>query len=119
MCVFYQGLPGPVVSSSANGENQAMAAAAAAPADVGSDKVAHELFQAMDLEGSGRVGFTTFLAACLAGRPADEAGARVAFSWLDRRQKDAIDSGDMKLFTGEVRVVVDQYPERPTDVSID
>lgn len=76
--------------------------AAAAAADTNAEKVAHELFEAMDLEGSGRVGFTTFLAACLAGRPADEAGARVAFSWLDRKQKDAIDSGDMKLFTGEV-----------------
>eukprot|EP00752_Nemacystus_decipiens_P012366 g10961.t2 len=68
----------------------------------GGEKVVHELFEAMDPEGSGRVGFSAFLAACLAGRPADEAGARVAFSWLDRRRKDAINSADMKLFTGQV-----------------
>eukprot|EP00903_Cladosiphon_okamuranus_P018338 g16870.t1 len=67
-----------------------------------SDKTAHALFEALDPEGSGRVVFSAFLAACLAGRPADEAGARVAFSWLDRRRKDAISSGDMKLYTGQV-----------------
>lgn len=67
--------------------------------------MARELFEAMDPEGSGRVRFSAFLAACLAGRPADEAGARVAFSWLDRRRKDAINSGDMKLFTGQVRAL--------------
>lgn len=107
---FGQGLRGS--AAAADGEVPARAAvdvaAAAAEAetnDVNHKKVARELFEAMDQEGSGRVGFTTFLAACLAGRPADEAGARVAFSWLDRRQKDAIDTGDMKLFTGEVRGV--------------
>lgn len=72
------------------------------PESSDSAKVVHELFEAMDPEGSGRVGFSTFLAACLAGRPADEAGARVAFSWLDRRLKGAINSADIKLFTGQV-----------------
>lgn len=76
-------------------------------AAVGGHELAHEVFEAMDPEGSGRVGFSTFLAACLAARPADEAGARVAFSWLDRRRKDAINSGDMKLFTGQVRALND------------
>lgn len=65
-----------------------------------------EIFAAMDPEGSGRVGFSAFLAACLAGRPADEAGARVAFGWLDRRQKEAITVADVKLLTGEVRACV-------------
>ncbi|CAM9514821.1 unnamed protein product [Scytosiphon promiscuus] len=67
-----------------------------------SARAVHELFEAMDPEGAGRVGFSTFLAACLAGKSADEVGARVAFSWLDRRRKGAINSADMKLFTGEV-----------------
>lgn len=47
-----------------------------------------------------------FLAACLAGRSADEAGAREAFGWLDGRQKGAICAADVKLLTGEVRCLV-------------
>ncbi|CAN0298561.1 unnamed protein product, partial [Ectocarpus sp. 4 AP-2014] len=78
------------------------AAAAADTVEVEDSKLAREIFEAMDAEGSGRVGFSAFLAACLAGRPADEAGARVTFSWLDRRGKGAINAGDLKLVTGDL-----------------
>lgn len=64
---------------------------------------ARDVFRAMDLEGSGRVGFSAFLAACLAGKPADEAASRVAFGWLDKRQRGAINGSDLQLFTGEVQ----------------
>ncbi|CBJ30894.1 n/a [Ectocarpus siliculosus] len=90
-------------SGTASGPRVAAAAAAAADTvEVEHAKLAREIFEAMDAEGSGRVGFSAFLAACLAGRPADEAGARVAFSWLDRRGKGAINAGDLKLVTGDV-----------------
>lgn len=47
-----------------------------------------------------------FLAASLAGKSADEAGSREAFGWLDRRQKGAINSADVKQLTGEVRYLL-------------
>lgn len=59
----------------------------------------------MDPEGSGRVGFSAFVAACLAARPADEARSRVAFGWIDRRKKDAISAADVEMVTGKVRCV--------------
>lgn len=63
---------------------------------------AHDLFAAMDLEDSGRVRFSAFVAACLAGKPADAAGSRVVFVWLDRKRKEAITPADMGIFTGQV-----------------
>lgn len=39
----------------------------------------------------------------MAGRPADEAGARAAFGRLDRHRKDAIATRDLEMLTGNVR----------------
>ncbi|CAM9418020.1 unnamed protein product, partial [Laminaria digitata] len=85
--------PTPTSSSSSSSTLTPAATAAA---------VAREVFRSMDPEGFGRIGFSMFLGACLAGRSADEAGAREAFGWLDRRQKGAIRAADVKLLTGEV-----------------
>lgn len=65
--------------------------------------LAQELFSTIDLDGSGRVGFSAFLGACLAGRAVDEDGVKVAFRWLAK--KDVICPKDLGLLTGEVRFI--------------
>lgn len=85
----------PSFIAAANPASEESAAEAAA-------QEARELMDVLDTEGLGFVGFSSFTAACLAGRPADEAGARIAFGWLDRRRKDAITTQDVQMFTGAV-----------------
>lgn len=68
---------------------------------------ARELVTAMDPEETGYVGFSSFAAACLAGRAADETGSRIAFAWLDRRRKNVITPGDIEVFTGQVMMMDD------------
>ena len=83
-------------SSSHKGDDHAAAEAAV--------RLAREVFQAIDLERSGRVGFSAFLGACLAEQAVDEPGVRMAFDWL-AKTKAVVQAGDVSFLAGEVGVV--------------
>lgn len=75
-----------------------------APSTVTPDE-AREIFAAMDLEGSGRVEFSMFVAACLAGQPVEKPLSTAAFEWFDRTSKGAILPADLEMLTGQVGLV--------------